>query len=331
MTFFKPLTIGTCQLDNNIIAAPLAGFSSLPYRILVREMGCGLVMSEMVSAEGILYGKTATEHYYQNHSSARPFAIQLFTANPDAIKRALDAIQNEPVDIIDINMGCPVKKVVRKGAGAALMTDIKRAEKIVIAARQSTQLPLTIKIRSGWDSDHLNYIEFGKMAEHCGCDTITLHPRTRQQMFKGHSNWAHIRELKEAISIPVIGNGDILHRDHAIEMIQQTNCDGIMIGRASIGKPWIFKHIIDNTPLTIPLHEKKELAITHFELLAQHAGNQKSVLIMRSILPRYTKGLPDVKAFMRIYHRLTDKDAAITAIYEFFNAATHKQLVDTYE
>jgi len=299
---FGPLRIGALPLRNNLIAAPMAGLSSLPYRLLAIEQGCALAVSEMVSAEGTLRAHARTRRYFANDDAARPFGVQLFGADPDAIGRATAMLEEEPVDLIDINMGCPVKKVCCKGAGAALMGTPGVAAAVIAAARRETKRPLTVKIRSGWDEGSINCVEIAKIAEAAGADAITIHPRTKRQEFKGEADWRFIAEVKRAVRIPVIGNGDVKNRDDALRLIAETNCDGVMIGRAAVGNPWIFRQILDGCDLPSPF-ERGQAAVRHLGHLCDIAGEKIALLSMRSVLPWYGKGMPGVKAFLQRAHR----------------------------
>ena len=297
--YIHEMKIGKLALKHNVVSAPLAGLSSLPYRMFAIEMGCALAYSEMVSAEGLLRSTERTRPYFENDNSARPYGIQLFTAKPDWMKAAAETIDKSMADVIDINMGCPVKKVCSKGAGAALMRTPELAEKVILAARKANKLPLTVKIRAGWDSTSINCVEMAKLIEACGADAVILHPRTREQEFKGKSNWKLIAEVKSAVKIPVIGNGDIHSHDDAIRMIRETNCDGVMIGRAAVGNPWIFREIVSGEKQLPKPDELGKLAKRHFEILIKLMGEHRAVLKMRSIVPWYTKGKHGCKAFLR--------------------------------
>ncbi|HPW45855.1 MAG TPA: tRNA dihydrouridine synthase DusB [bacterium] len=303
MEKFHPIKIGTLSLKNNLIAAPMAGLSALPYRVLAMEMGCALAMSEMVSAEGTIRAGEKTKRYFKNDESVRPFGLQVFGANPESIGKSIEMLSSEPVDLFDINMGCPVHKVCKKGAGAALMKNPELVSKIVAAARKATEKPLTIKIRAGWNSKSINCIEIAKIAESCGADAVAIHARTREQEFSGKADWSHIAAVKSALKIPVIGNGDIKSRHDALEMIEQTRCDAIMIGRAAIGNPWIFRAILDSDFSEPGRKERLLTATRHLEMLREFLGEHSAALAMRSIISWYTKGIPGVKEFMRNIQR----------------------------
>jgi len=315
---FHKLAIGTLTLRGNLIAAPMAGLSSLPYRILAMEMGCSLAISEMVSAEGAIRGRNKTRRFFANDKNVRPFGVQLFGAKPDAFTEAIESFEEEPIDLVDINMGCPVRKVCRKGAGTALMKTPKLAAKIIAAVRSATTRPVTVKIRSGWDDKSINCTEIAKIAEDCGADAIAVHPRTRKQEFRGSADWKFIGEVKSVVKIPVIGNGDIGCRDDAIRMIDETGCDGVMIGRKALGNPWIFRKILDANYIGPTLAERGHIAMRHLEMLGKFVGEDHAVMNMKAILPWYTKGIPGVKSFMREAQRKPAYEELRDTIEGFF-------------
>ncbi|MFH1830535.1 MAG: tRNA dihydrouridine synthase DusB [Pseudomonadota bacterium] len=301
---FYALQIGSLKLRNNLIAAPMAGLSSLPYRILAMECGCALAISEMVSAESILQAHERSRRYFTNDERTRPFGVQIFGANPKAIYDAIKKLEGNPIDLIDINMGCPVKKVVNKGAGAALMLDPKNAAQIVRAARKATDLPVTVKIRSGWNATSINCVEAARALEDAGANAITIHPRTRQQNYTGKADWNLIGEAKAAVRIPVIGNGDVRSREDALRMLKQTGCDGVMIGRAAVGNPWLFREILDEEYKAPNFAKRGETALRHFDLLCELIGEKLAILNMRQILPTYAKGRPGVKRLREKVHKI---------------------------
>lgn len=316
---FRPFKIGSLQLRNNLIAAPMAGLSSLPYRMLAMECGCALAISEMISAEGAVRAHERTRRYFTNDPALRPFGAQLFGANPDAIAEALRSIEGEPIDLIDVNMGCPVKKVVSKNAGSALMRTPKLAEAVIRAARAATTLPLTVKIRAGWDEGSINCVAFARMAQDAGADAVAVHGRTRQQEFRGKADWSHIARVKEAVKIPVIGNGDVRCREDALRMLEQTGCDGVMVGRAAVGNPWIFSQILGESEAPTPA-ERGEAAVRHLHMLSSFMGEKLAVLNMRAILPWYGKGLHGIRHFMHGCNRIQRADELTAEIAAFFNS-----------
>lgn len=324
---FAPFAIGPLRLRNNLIAAPMAGLSSLPYRMLAMECGCALAVSEMVSAEGLIRARERTRRYFANDAGVRPFGLQLFGARADAIARAAASFEDEPVDLIDINMGCPVPKVVKKGAGSGLMRDVAKAQAIVRAAKAATSKPLTVKIRAGWDEDSINCVEYAQAMEHAGADAIAVHPRTRAQGFRGTSDWSLIAAVKTAVNVPVIGNGDVASREDALRMIGETGCDGVMIGRAAVGNPWIFRQILDPGFSGPSAGERGAEAARHLDMLCALAGEHIGVLNMRQILPWYGKGIPGVKHFLRQAHAAKTREELMRAISGFFAEASASLLV----
>jgi len=318
---FVPIRIGSLPLRNNLVAAPLAGLTSLPYRALAMECGCALAISEMVSAEGTIRARDRTSRYFSNDESVRPFGVQLFGSNPESMAGAVRGLDGEPVDLIDINMGCPVKKVVGKGAGAALMRTPGLAAEVIGAARGATRLPLTVKMRAGWDADSVNCVEMAKVAEGAGADAVIVHPRTRAQFYKGDADWTLIADVKRAVSIPVIGNGDVRSRDDALRMIRETGCDGVMIGRAAVGNPWIFRRMLDEGYGGPSRAERGEQAARHLEMLCSFVGEFRGVRMMRQVLPWYGKGIPGVRKFLHGANAIESQGELKATILEFFGAS----------
>ncbi|MCL2789049.1 MAG: tRNA dihydrouridine synthase DusB [Desulfobulbus sp.] len=237
---FPPLTVGPLRLASSLILAPLAGHTDLPFRLLCRESGAALCVSEMISCHGLVFEQGKTHDLLRTVPQERPFAVQLFGGDPEIMARAAAIVTSLPVDLIDINMGCPVRKVVKKGYGAALMKDPHRAEAIIRAVCARTSLPVTVKFRSGWSDEHIIAPEFAAMAEEAGAAAAVIHGRTWAQGFGGKADWGVIREVKNAVSIPVIGNGDVLTRADGRAMMAATGCDGVMVGRGALGNPWLF-------------------------------------------------------------------------------------------
>ncbi len=278
--------------------APLAGITDKAYREICKRKGADVIMSEMVSADGLVYSREKSLEYAYFNESQRPFGIQIFGDDPDIMAKGAEIVLLENPDFIDINMGCPVKKVVKRGAGSALMKTPELAMKIVKSVKKvlaGTEIPLSVKFRSGWDNENINYLEYGKMMEDAGADLLILHPRTRSQMFSGHSNWEHIKLLKEQSKVPVIGNGDIWNSLDAQNMLNKTNCDSIMIGRGIVGNPWIFQEIKNywtgKEKIEITPEEKFSTIKQHLELAVEYKGLHRALPEMRTHLSSYTKGL----------------------------------------
>ena len=295
------MRIGTVTIPNNLILAPMAGVSDLPFRLLCREQGAGLVCTEMVSAKAISFHNKNTEALFRTDPREAPVSLQLFGADPDIISSMAAYIEDRPFDILDINMGCPVPKVAGNGEGSALMKNPRLVEEIVTKTVRAVKKPVTVKIRKGFDETCVNAVEIARIAEASGAAAVAVHGRTREQYYSGKADWEIIRQVKEAVSIPVIGNGDVTSPEAARQMLEQTGCDGVMIGRATYGRPWIFTEIRHylTTGRLMPqpsVRERVELAKLHLDKSLEFKGEKGGVLEMRRHLSCYFKGLPDFKA-----------------------------------
>ncbi|MDD4169874.1 MAG: tRNA dihydrouridine synthase DusB [Desulfotomaculaceae bacterium] len=291
------MKIGPIMLANPVISAPMAGITDKAFRILAREAGCGLVCTEMVSDQALLYGNPKTCSILNLSGEAGPVSVQIFGSNPDYMARAAEIAESRGADIIDINMGCPTPKIVKNGEGAALMREPERAVRIVREVAGRVNVPVTVKMRKGWDEKSINAVELARLMVDAGAVTLTVHGRTRSQFYSGKADWKIIAAVKEAVGVPVIGNGDIWHPADALSMMELTGCDGVMIGRAALGNPWIFKSTLyflktgENLPDPSP-EERIEMALRHLRLLVEYKGEQVAAREMRKHAAWYTRGLP---------------------------------------
>ena len=295
MNSIQKLQIGNVTLENNLILAPMAGVTDLPFRLLCKEQGAGLLCMEMVSAKAILYKNKNTEELLTIDPRENPVSLQLFGSDPDIMGEIAKQIEERPFDILDINMGCPVPKVVNNGDGSALMKNPLLAGKIIEKVASAIEKPVTVKIRKGFDDEHVNAVEMAHIAQESGAAAVAVHGRTREQYYSGKADWDIIRQVKEAVSIPVIGNGDILKAEDVIAMKEQTGCDGFMIGRGAQGNPWIFSQILSyfktgTYPEKPGFQEVTEMLLRHAKMQLAFKGEYTGIRKIRQHAARYTSG-----------------------------------------
>lgn len=291
------LEIGGVVLENGLVLAPMAGVTDLSYRKLCKEQGCGLVVTEMVSAKAILYKNRNTQELLRIRDEERPAAVQLFGSDAGIMGEIAQVVSEGNCDLIDVNMGCPVPKIVNNGEGSALLKEPKKVEAILTAMVKRSKMPVTVKIRKGFNDASVNAVEIAKIAEGCGVAAVAVHGRTREQFYSGKADWEIIRQVKEAVKIPVIGNGDVTGAKEAKAMLDLTRCDGVMIGRGAKGNPWIFSQILHylETGEVLPgpsVLEIKEMILRHGRLLSEDKGEFTAMREMRKHMAWYTAGLP---------------------------------------
>ena len=290
------LKIGNVVLDNPYILAPMAGVTDLPFRLLCREQGASLLCMEMVSAKAIQYKNKNTESLLTIHPKEPPVSLQLFGSEPEVMSEVAKQIEERPFDILDINMGCPVNKIVRNGEGSALMLNPKLVHEIVSKTVKAIQKPVTVKIRKGFNDDCVNAVEIAKIIEDAGAAAVAVHGRTREQFYSGEADWDIIAQVKQAVSIPVIGNGDVTSGERAVAMQKMTGCDGVMIGRGCQGNPWIFSQLLayDRTRELTPgptIEERIEMMLRHAKMQLEYKGEFTGIREMRKHVAWYTVGL----------------------------------------
>jgi len=315
MSYIHPIKLNNLTIPNNIFLAPMAGVTDMPYRKLCKEMGAGLVYTEMVSSKAIQYGSEKTEGISKVFDEERPVAVQIFGSEPDIMAETAKKI-SEYADIIDINMGCPVNKIVKNNEGSALMKNIKLAEEIITKVVEAVEIPVTVKFRKGYDHNNINAVEFAQMAESSGAKLITIHGRTREDMYSGKADLDIIKQVKNAVKIPVIGNGDIITPQTAKNMFDYTGVDGIMIARGSVGNPWIFRNIIEylengNLIEEPTVSERMDMAIRHLEETIKYKGEYTGIREMRKNLFLYIKGLPNATDLRNKISMLENKEDVI--------------------
>ena len=317
------MRIGRVTLDQPLILAPMAGITDQYFRLILKRIGgVGLVTMEFISSEALTRGNERTRHMMQYSEEERPLSIQIYGSNPERMADAARLVEAIGADVVDINMGCPANKILKGCAGAALMGDLEAARRIVRTVRQSVSIPLTVKFRVGLDDQRANHLELGRICEGEGADAVALHARTARQMFSGRADWEQIGRLKEALSIPVSGNGDVERPEDALALWRATGCDGVMIGRAAMKNPWIFRQIADvregRAPIEPAIAERRDLILYHFSLLRDREEERLALHKIRTFTGWYTHGLPNGRDLRQRINGLRSVSEFLEAIEGFF-------------
>lgn len=320
--YLKKLKIGKVELQNNLILAPMAGVTDLPFRTIVEKFNPGLVCTEMVSSKALFYGDEKTKQLLKCDGEKRPISMQIFGSDPETMGFAAKYV-SKLADIVDINMGCPAPKVVKNGDGSKLLLDLNKVEEIVKSVVANSEVPVTLKYRKGWDNNNIVACEVAKIAEKNGISAITIHGRTRDEFYSGRADLDIIKEVKESVNIPVIGNGDVIDEESAKYMFEYTGVDGIMIGRGTMGNPWIFEqiqHYLETgDKLPSPTNQEKyEILKEHIELDIRYKGEAVALNEMRKHIAWYTKNMPNSSSFRNYINKINTKDELISVIKEYF-------------
>jgi tRNA-dihydrouridine synthase B len=320
---FRQIKIGNLSLVNNVFLAPMAGITDLVFRVLAREFGCALCFTEMISANGLVRGTERSYRYLESSMNDKPLGVQIFGFDPHILSEAAQIVTEKGADLVDINMGCPVKKVLKTGSGAALMKDTEKIVHILRDVRKATSLPLTVKIRSGWKKDKTDTVVIAEIAQDCGVDALILHPRTVEQGFSGSADWDLIKKVKDHLQIPVIGSGDIRTPQDASRIIEMTGCDGIMVGRGSLGNPWIFRKILDYPSydtLFPSLSEREGIIRRHLEMCLSFYGEKIGMKNFRKHLLWYTKGLKGGSNYRQTAVSIIEKEDLLDSIHRYLQS-----------
>ena len=323
MSYIKKLQIGNVELENNLILAPMAGVTNRPFRMICKEYGVGMVCTEMASARAMFHNDLKTKRLLNTDGEKRPISMQIFGSDEESMAYAAEYVSNI-ADIVDINMGCPAPKVVKNGDGSKLLLDLEKAESILKTVMAHSKVPVTLKIRKGWDKENVVAVEIAKIAEAVGISAITIHGRTRSEFYTGKADLDIIKQVKESVHIPVIGNGDVVDGESAKRMFEYTGVDGIMIGRGTFGKPWIFKEIIEylenGKKMEEPTnHEKLKIIEKHINLAVEEKG-EITVKELRKHIAWYTKNLKNSSEFRNSINKIETKEELINKIEEYFKS-----------
>lgn len=322
------MQIGDIKLAAPLALAPMAGITDLPFRLICRRLGCGMTVSEMVSAKGLLYKNVKTTEMLRIDDGERPTAIQLFGSVPEELAEAARMVEAGGADMIDFNMGCPVPKIVNNGEGSALMKQPQLAHDILAAMVKAVKIPVTVKFRAGWDDSNRNAVEIAKAVEAAGVSAVAVHGRTRQQFYEGKADWGIIAEVKQAVKVPVFGNGDIFTVEDGLRMLAETGVDGLMIGRGADGNPWIFRELAavlrgEERPAAPSLQERLAQAAEHLDMLIDYKGEHISVKEMRRHISAYLKGLPHAAEFRGRFHKVDTREQFMELLAEYAACAAH--------
>ena len=317
------MKIGNLTLDNSVILAPLAGITNLPFRLMAKASGCGLVCSEMVSANGLVYQSGKTEQLLNSAPEEKPLSVQIFGSAPDIVAEAAAIVESKGADIVDINFGCSVRKVIKTGSGVALMRTPHQAKALLATVRKAIRIPLTIKIRSGWDASGREALNIAGIAQDCGVDAVAVHPRTAAQQFRGRADWSIIAAVKKSVAIPVIGNGDIVSARDALKMFEETGCDAVMIGRKAIGNPAIFSRVIARIkgaePAREDLSQRFDIMTHYLKASVDYIGEEVACRMMRSRLGWFTRGMRNSSKFRESIKHLSSEKEGIELIGAYRN------------
>ena len=319
------MKIGKLSLRNNVLLAPMAGITDLVFRLLVRKFGCALGFTEMISANGLVRGTEKSYRYLETAPNDKPLGVQIFGSDPDVLSEAARIVTDRGADLVDINMGCPVKKVLKTGAGGALMKDPAKVAVILQRLRKATPLPLTVKIRSGWNHDEISALNIARIAQDCGVDAVILHPRTVNQGFGGRADWSLIASVRKCLNISVVGSGDIRSPEDARRMLDETGCDGVMVGRGVLGNPWIIKNIVyylegKNVLLPPTLREREGIIKQHLNMSVDFLGAKVGVRNFRKHMSWYTKGLKGGSRFREMVGKVDEKESVLDAVHRYFQS-----------